>query len=127
MSFGDVLRALLEEREITQKQLASDLNIAPSTVGGYIQNKYQPDFDTLKRIAEYFGTSIDYLLDFRTGYTASHEEDEVLRVFRGLTDEQKFIFLAQGKVFVRFNEKGGRISKNDLGFLESENNKKNRP
>ena len=38
MNFGDILRSLLEERDITQKKLALDLNIAPSTIGGYVQN-----------------------------------------------------------------------------------------
>ena len=33
MSFGDNLRALIEERDITQKELAKKLNIAPSTLG----------------------------------------------------------------------------------------------
>ena len=105
MDFGDVLRTLLEERDITQKQLATDMTISPSTVGGYIQNRYEPDFKTLKRIAEYFGTSVDYLLNYRVGSTATHEEDEILRIFRGLTEEQKIIFSAQGKVFLRFNRK----------------------
>jgi transcriptional regulator with XRE-family HTH domain len=106
MKFGDVLHALLEDREITQKKLATDLSIDPSTVGGYIQNRSEPDFDMLKRIAEYFGTSIDYLLDYRTGNAATHAEDEILRIFRRLTEEQKLIFTAQGKVFLRYNSNG---------------------
>ena len=126
MNFGDVLRALLEEREITQKKLATDLNIAPSTVGGYVQNKCEPDYAILKKIAKYFDTSIDYLLDYQTGYTATHEEDELLRVFRGLTEAQKIIFLAQGKVFVKHNEKGNVISEYNytIGF---DNKKEKRP
>ena len=48
MSFGEKLRILLEEHTMTQKQLAKELNIAPSTVGSYIQNTREPDFDTLK-------------------------------------------------------------------------------
>jgi len=125
MKFGDVLHALLESRDITQKKLATDLNIAPSTVGGYIQNRSEPDFDMLKRIAEYFGTSIDYLLDYRTGYTDTHEEDELLRVFRGLTEAQQIIFLAQGKVFLSYNKKGQVISKYEY-TIEAESTKKPR-
>ncbi len=54
MSFGEKLRILLEEHTMTQKQLAKELNIAPSTVGSYIQNTREPDFDTLKSIAGFF-------------------------------------------------------------------------
>ena len=64
MSFGENLRTLIEEREITQKELARQLNIAPSTVGSYVQNTREPDFSTLKLIAQYFDVSIDYLLDY---------------------------------------------------------------
>ena len=105
MNFGDVLRALLEERDMTQKQLASDLNIAPSTIGGYVQNSSEPDFETLKRLAKYFGTSIDYRLDYRTGHTATHQEDDLLRIFRSITTEQKELYIEQGKVFIKLNKK----------------------
>ena len=52
MNFGNKLRALIEERGITQKELASHLNIAPSTVSSYVQNTREPDFVTLKLIAK---------------------------------------------------------------------------
>ena len=115
MNFGDVLRALIEERNITQKQLATDLNIAPSTLGGYIQNRVEPDLNTLRQLAKYFNTSVDYLLDYQSGHsTTTHEEDEILRVFRGLTEVQKIIYTAQGRVIVQHNNRGNKIDK--IGF-----------
>ena len=54
MDFGVILRELIEERDLTQKQVAHDLNIAPSTMGGYVQGTSEPDFNTLKRLARYF-------------------------------------------------------------------------
>ena len=36
MSFGNNLRTLIEERDMTQKELAVQLNIAPSTMGSYV-------------------------------------------------------------------------------------------
>jgi len=105
MKFGNILRDLLEERDITQKKLANDLNIAPTTLGNYFRNDREPDFDTLKLLARYFNVSTDYLLDFRTGKTETHQEDEILRVFRSLLPEQKEIYLEQGKVFYKINNK----------------------
>ena len=61
MRFGETLRELLAEEGITQKQMAADLNIAASTLGNYIQNSREPDHETLKRIADYFDVSMDYL------------------------------------------------------------------
>lgn len=104
MKFSDKLRMLIEERNLTQKQIAQDLNIAPSTMGGYVQGMSQPDFETLKRLAEYFDVSSDYLLDIPEQKTNNFLEDELLRVFRYMTSEQKSLFIEQGKVFVRANQ-----------------------
>ena len=44
MNFGNILRELLEDNDITQKQLADDLNIASTTIGNYIRGLREPDF-----------------------------------------------------------------------------------
>lgn len=104
MKFSNKLRNLIEERNLTQKKVANDLNIAPSTMGGYVQGSSEPDFETLKRIAEYFNVSADYLLSMKSINCSSSYEDELIRVFRSLTNEQQRIFIEQGKVFIRNNE-----------------------
>ena len=103
MSFGENLRFLIEERDMTQKELAKQLNIAPSTLGSYVQNTREPDFATLKLLANYFDVSIDYLLDNFTGKVADHQEAELLRIFRSLPNNQKNICIEQCRVFVRMN------------------------
>lgn len=105
MQFGDVLRELLEEKEMSQKQLADELNLLAPTLGRYIRNEREPDIETIKTIAKYFNVSTDYLLDFHTGKTHSHMEDELLRVFRSMTLEQQDIFVEQGKAIERINKK----------------------
>ena len=61
LNFSNKLRSLIEERNLTQKQVAKDLNIAPSTMGGYVQGSSEPDFDTLRKLAKYFNVTTDYL------------------------------------------------------------------
>ena len=46
MTFGENLQFLLEERDITQKDFASMLNIAKTTLNGYIKSNHEPDFET---------------------------------------------------------------------------------
>ncbi|MBQ8210825.1 MAG: helix-turn-helix transcriptional regulator [Clostridia bacterium] len=107
MDFGTKLRMLIEEKDITQKELALQLNIAPSTVSSYVQNTREPDFATLRLISKYFDVSLDYLLG-GTDTVTSQQEDELLRVFRSLTAEEKEICIEQCKVFIRMryrNEK----------------------
>lgn len=103
MNFCYKLRFLIEERNLTQKQVAIDLNIAPSTMGGYVQGSSEPDFETLKRLARYFDVTTDYLLNIHTDKSNNFMEDELLRVFRSMTAEQQNLFIEQGKVFVRAN------------------------
>ena len=73
MDFGNTIKALIEEQDITQKELATALNVAPSTISSYVQNTREPDFVTLKLIAKYFDVSIDYLLDYRTQSTLTRK------------------------------------------------------
>lgn len=101
MKFGEILRNLLEDRDMTQKQLAADLNIAPSTLGNYVQNTREPDFETLKRIADYFDITPDYLLDYHSDKIRSNSEDELLRIFRALNTDQQQLYLEQGKAFFK--------------------------
>lgn len=114
MKFGNVLRELLDEREITQKKLAKDLNIAPSTLGNYIRNIREPDFEMLKTFASYFQVSVDYLLDYKPKgkNPLTHKEQQLLYVFQSLNSEQKEIFIEQGKVFIKQNQK----NKKDLNM-----------
>ena len=109
MNFGDNLRTLLEERNMTQKELAVHLNIAPSTLGSYVQNTREPDFATLKSLAKYFDVSIDYLLNYSLDKKATNQENEMLRIFRSLTEEQQYICIEQCKVFIRMNHKEKEI------------------
>lgn len=103
MNFSEKLRLLIDEENITQKQFANDLNIAPSTIGGYVQGISEPDFETLKRIALYFNVSTDYLLNIPENKINNLAEEELLRVFRSMTIEQQQLYIEQGKVFVRAN------------------------
>jgi transcriptional regulator with XRE-family HTH domain len=100
MKFSDKLRMLIEERNLTQKQVALDLNVAASTMGGYVQGSSEPDFDTLLKIAEYFNVSTDYLLGRLSETTVDASEEELLRVYRSMKSEYKPIYIRQGKSFI---------------------------
>ncbi len=110
MLFSDRLRALIEERDITQKYLAGQLGIPVSTLGGYVQGTSEPDFATLKLLAAYFRVSTDYLLGFGGEQLRSEEENELLRIFRALSGEQRELYLEQGRAIVRINARGAARS-----------------
>lgn len=105
MTFGDILRELLEDNNISQKQLAADLNIGATTIGNYIRGVREPDFEILKLLATYFNVTTDYLLNYQTGSTKDHGEDELIRLYRSLPVEQRELLLEQGKLLVRHSLK----------------------
>lgn len=120
MPFCDTLRTLIDERGLTQKQLAQDLEIPVSTLGGYVQGTSEPDFETLKLFANYFNVSADYLLNLKIGNTQSRLENELLRIFRSLSTEQQELYLEQGKAFIRINAK--EDVKSSESTLQGKNN-----
>lgn len=101
MLFSEKLRALIEERELTQKEAANQLHMPVSTLGGYVQGTSEPDFQTLMLLASFFDVSTDYLLGYCRRDVLSDAENAVLCVFRALTPEQQRIYIEQGKAFLK--------------------------
>lgn len=60
--FGERLRALREEKNISQEAFGKLFNLSQSTIAYYESNKKDPSRATLIKMAEYFGVSLDYLL-----------------------------------------------------------------
>ncbi|WP_083122541.1 helix-turn-helix domain-containing protein [Megasphaera sp. DISK 18] len=61
--FSLLFKQLREQHGLTQYQLGQKLNISPSAIGMYEQGRRLPDIPILIKIASYFGTSLDYLLN----------------------------------------------------------------
>lgn len=108
MNIGIRLLYLIEEESITQKKLADDLHLAPSTLNGYIKKGKEPDFHTLVRLANYFHTSIDYLLghcNIRTQLSNALNDDEgaLLGLYRLLSKQEQLMLREQAKLYYRLN------------------------
>lgn len=78
MEFSTRLTSLRKERKLLQADVANKVGIARATYGAYEQGSRQPDFDTLEKLADFFGVSLDYLLG-RTNISAltPQEKDEI--------------------------------------------------
>ena len=57
------LKELRKKRNISQLKLAMDLNMNQNSVSRYETGEREADYATLIRFADYFGVSIDYLLE----------------------------------------------------------------
>lgn len=103
MALGTILKNLLEVNNLSQKKMASDLNISPSTLGNYIRSIREPDFDTLVSFANYFGVTTDFLLEHKTDNSVTTENDEemLLYLYRNMSDINKKNYLDMGKVLIK--------------------------
>lgn len=102
MQFGDVLKGLLEDADISQKQLARDLNLAPTTLNNYVHCQREPDFETLKKFADYFHVTADYLLGRDSQpVAAQRDEQRLLYIYRSLKPEQQRLLCEIGVLLSR--------------------------
>lgn len=62
MAFSEMLKKLREERHLSQKDVADYLGITRQAIASYELAKREPDYEVLRKLADYFGVSVDYLL-----------------------------------------------------------------
>lgn len=97
------LKQLREERNITQQELADQLSCSQQSINNYENHGTQPDIDMLCRMADFFDTSVDYLIgntNVRDPYSLakyeynSEKETALINNFRNLPEKVKEQFLA---------------------------------
>lgn len=105
MKFGELIKDLRQNRDLTQREVAENVEISRSVLSQYENNFVEPTAYVVKRFAEFFDVSADYLLgledDFgaRTATNAApmresltEKERALLEAFRQLLPEtQDFI------------------------------------
>ena len=62
MNFGENLQKLRKEKNISQEQLAEELQVSRQTVGKWENGVTYPETECLIQISDFFGVSIDILL-----------------------------------------------------------------
>ena len=60
--FAERILGLRENKGLARPKVADALGCTAAAIGNYENGKRSPDFDTLIKIADYFGASTDYLL-----------------------------------------------------------------
>lgn len=107
MNFSARLEALLQERDLTQKQFAKELNIAPSTLNGYLRQGREPEFEILIRMAEFFEVSTDYLLGVtdirqpvRSPECYDDKESDLLSTYRLLGPLEQDYLIKQAHIYL---------------------------
>lgn len=61
MPFGNVLRAIRKQHNMTQADLAQVLGVAESAISMWEMGRRNPDREMMEQIADYFNVDMDYL------------------------------------------------------------------
>ncbi len=92
------LKELRNKAHISQQQLADVIGVSQQSINKYENHNIEPDIQSLILIAEYFNTSVDYLIGHTTidrvieevsEYSLNEEEAGLVDSFRHLTRSQK--------------------------------------
>lgn len=92
------LKKLREDASISQKALADAIGVSQQSVNKYENHNIEPDIETLIRIADFFETSVDYLIGHSSVrrrieevhvFELNDRESKVMEQYRTLTSKQK--------------------------------------
>lgn len=88
---GKKLKLLRETKELTQLRLADLLNLNRVSYNRYENNEREPDYETLKKIADFFNVSTDYLLGRnptkKTEISLSPEKERLIKEIQQASDD----------------------------------------
>ncbi len=94
MQVGDRIKELRQERpNYSQLKLAKETGLTPAAISQYESNLRKPNADALKKIANVFNVSVDYLLgdDSLNTDELSQESIQLCRRIEGLDNKGKKI------------------------------------
>lgn len=96
MTFGERLRQTRKNKGYTQKELASIIGIAKSTLTGYEKDNREPDVIKIKKLAEALDVSAGYLLGVDccpailvTKVELTNEEHQIIKKYRSLDESSR--------------------------------------
>ena len=92
------LKSLRKEANISQQRLGDAVNISQQSINQYENQDVEPDIANLAKLADYFDTSIDYLVgrtDIRRkiekteAFDLNDREAKMIEFYRTLSDKEK--------------------------------------
>lgn len=108
----DVFASLLEQRNVKAADVAKATGIHPSTFSDWKKGKSAPKADKLQRIADYFGVTLEYLMN---GPSASADAETYY-----LNDDARDFaqFLFENPEYKVLFDASRKIRKEDIQFVK---------
>ena len=105
MTIGNKIKLLRTNKGVTQEQLAEQLHISGQAVSKWENETSTPDITMLPLLAEYFGITIDELMDYK---------------LNALTDKEKFIKFMAGNGILTFGDYQLKSGINSPYYIDTE-------
>ena len=89
------IKELRTKAGISQKKLAEIVGVSQQAINKYENHSTEPDIETLRRMATYFDTSVDYIVEHDDPASVmrdselSDRELELLSLYRSLSPKQQ--------------------------------------
>ncbi|EOV9528907.1 helix-turn-helix domain-containing protein [Bacillus cytotoxicus] len=102
--FAKNLKKLRKSHGLTQQQLADRLNLSQSQIKNWETDRFQPDIETLVRIASFFNVTLDALVGCSNGFEDEPIQEvitEAQTTYGALDESQKERFCNQVLLFIR--------------------------
>lgn len=113
-SFIKKLSILLEEKNITQRELAEKINVTEVTISRYLSGERSPRIEIVNKIADFFNVSIDYLLgvsDIRNPVVDAYTDALERQIIRNAGKEELVIGLSRESKGLLTDEDKAEITK----------------
>ncbi len=79
MKYGELLQKLRKQKNLTIKEVATYLHVTHPSISRYENNLQEPSIETLTKLADLYGVSLDYLIKGEdNGITITIEEYQTL-------------------------------------------------
>ena len=92
------LKLLRKKKGVSRQKLAEALGLSQQSINHYENHKIEPDIATLIKIADYFETSVDYVIGHTeilrpieptSAHHLNQDEADVITKYRALTPGQR--------------------------------------
>jgi len=110
MQIGHIIAQLRAQKNISQKQLAADLNVSAGLIGLWETNKRLPSLECFISLIDYFAISADILLEndrtlkpeqYNYISNMSPEVQKIFHAFNQLNEDNQDILIGEAKKMLK--------------------------
>ena len=116
LKIGKILATRLEEKNMTQKEIAKKLNISPGAFSAYVTDTNFPRLDILKDICQILDIDLNHLLHLNSHgnpdlLIQGKDEEKVIQYMRSLSPKEREVLLEGIQSLMNIIEKMNHLKK----------------